>query len=117
MKKTIAILVTLSILFQNCKAYIKLPYNSSEFLKEDKVKIKLTSNQVVYGRIVKKYDDSITVKGNNIVQTLYKSDIKKIKKKEYSTLKTLAYITIIGLTTITYIFSKTLKNIDIKIYP
>lgn len=107
MKNLIVILVAICTLFQSCFSYRSYDYDTHHFRKGIKVKIKLDSSKIVYGKILKKNLDEVLVISKKTKHTIPKSRIKVIKRKKYSHFKTSILGTVI-LSLIMWLASKNL---------
>ena len=102
MKKSIFILITISLLLQSCYRYRVIDKNSN-LIDNKKYKIKLT-NKYQKVRLLSSTESKITIIDNKRIEcTIAKNDIKVIKKRQFSYTKTTLLpigIVVVGVATI-----------------
>lgn len=87
MKGKIYFLVIL-ILFQSCYSYKTFDIKNYPQIKPKKVKIEILDSKIIKGEIINFENEEITLKTISKTKNISISEIKKIKKREFSLLKT-----------------------------
>ena len=90
-------MLSILLLFQSCYSYKAFDLKEYETVKPKKVKIELKDARKLKGKVTEIKKDSIILKSSrkNIIIPI--SEIKKLKKRKLSLIKTAAGVTVIGV--------------------
>lgn len=110
MNKTIYLLAIL-ILFQSCYTYKTFDIKYYNTLRPKKVKIELLNATKLKGQIIDFNKDTMTVKKINETIKIPVLDIKTIKKREFSFLKSYLFGATISFALLVLLFNELTKTI------
>ncbi len=91
--KKITYLLSVVILFQSCYSYKTLYVKDYNKTNNKKVRIELIDSTKYKGRIINYNNDIFVIEKNNKIVEFHISEIKTIKQRKVSTIKTLGAIT------------------------
>ena len=99
--KKIAFFFLLCLLFDSCFSYKKIDLDRVVFNKKDLLKITTLNNDMEKGRFHSGNDSLVTfISRNGKLRPLSLREIKEVKKRKFSLVKTIVLPTIIGVITI-----------------
>lgn len=86
--KKVALILSVLVLFQSCYSYKTFDIKGYEVIKNKKIKVELNDKRKIKGKITEFKNDKIVVENSKEIIEIPVSKIQKIKKREYSYVKT-----------------------------
>ena len=84
------------ILFQSCFSYTTVDYNNIEIEKKQKFEIDKLDKTIIKGRLVSKNKKTMILENKGERLTILKDEIREVKVRKFSYLKSLRLYGIIG---------------------
>jgi hypothetical protein len=109
--KNLIYFLSMLILFQSCYSYKTFNINEYKKNKAEKLKVKLTNNQIIKGKPISYIKDTLMLKKIIGTEKIPKSEIKKIQKRKFSILKTYLLSSAISLSALLILLNEMLKSI------
>ncbi len=102
MSKIYILLLSISFLLQSCYSYKTVDLKSSKLVAEKQYKIN-ANNKITKGKLLNANDTSLVFRTVYKEKTILFKDIKTIKKRKFSVVKTVALVPV-TVTTLTILF-------------
>ncbi len=109
--KKIACFLSILLLFQSCYSYKTFDLKNYPQIKPKKVKIELLDSKIIKGKIINIENEEIFLKTISKTKNISISEIKKIKKREFSLLKTSLLGGVISISLLFIVLNLLLKGV------
>lgn len=110
--KKVSFFLSILIFFQSCYSYQKFELKNYNQIKPKKVKIELLNSKIIKGEIIAFQNDELILKTISKTKNIQATEIKEIKKREFSWIKTNILGVVISTAVLLIILEIILKGIS-----